>query len=147
MCRLLEVSRTGYLQWRMRPPSDRARPMRRSMRKWRRFTPSSAKLRSSAHRARACASRVLPSAMSGCGNSLLRQALRPVYRKPYRVTTDSAHHEAGGGERPGSSLRWLAASIAPGLPTSPTFATDEGWLYLACVLDLGSRTSRRLVDE
>jgi putative transposase len=24
MCRLLNVSRTGYLQWRTRPPSDRA---------------------------------------------------------------------------------------------------------------------------
>jgi putative transposase len=70
--------------------------------------------------------------------SLLRQALRPVYRKPYRVTTDSAHTKPvaanvlnrrfGGWQ---INRAWLADLTY--------IRTDEGWLYLACILDLGSR--------
>jgi transposase InsO family protein len=70
--------------------------------------------------------------------SLQRQKLRPVYRRPYRVTTDSNH----------------AKPIAPnildrrfdGWPVNRAWvgditylATGEGWLYLAVIMDLGSR--------
>ena len=70
--------------------------------------------------------------------SLQRQGLRPVYKRPYRITTDSTHR----------------LPVAPSLLQrrfdgwSPnqawvgdiTFiATAEGWLYLAAVLDLASR--------
>ncbi len=70
--------------------------------------------------------------------SLQRQGLHPVYRRAYRVTTDSTH----------------SLSVAPNLldrrfdgwqPDGTwggdiTFVrTGEGWLYLAAILDLGSR--------
>ena len=68
----------------------------------------------------------------------MRQALRPLYRKPYRITTDSAHAKPVATnilERRfdgwGINEAWVAD-----LTYIPT---DEGWLYLACVLDLGSR--------
>jgi hypothetical protein len=51
-------------------------------------------------------------------NSLKRQDLRPVYKRPYRVTTDSAH------PKPIAPNVLDRASMAgkstkPGLPTSP----------------------------
>ena len=71
-------------------------------------------------------------------HSLRRQSLRPVYKRPYRVTTDSAHDKPIApnvldrrfdGWRINQS--WVADITY--LPTA------EGWLYLACVMDLASR--------
>jgi len=38
MCRQLEVSRTGYCQWRKREPSERSIAKRRWMQRWQRST-------------------------------------------------------------------------------------------------------------
>ncbi|GLC97578.1 hypothetical protein Tamer19_69870 [Cupriavidus sp. TA19] len=71
-------------------------------------------------------------------HSLHRQGLRPVYKRPYRVTTGSAHSlpvapnlldRRFDGWRPNQA--WVS---------DITFvATDEGWLFLAAILDLSSR--------
>jgi|TARA_B100000959_G_C14912255_1_gene595659 transposase InsO family protein len=71
-------------------------------------------------------------------NSLKRQNLRPVYERPYRVTTDSAHH------KPVASnvldRRFDGWEINQAWVGDITYiATGEGWLYLACVMDLSSR--------
>jgi transposase InsO family protein len=70
--------------------------------------------------------------------SLCRQRLRAVYRRPYRVTTDSDHRQP---LAPNVLNRrfdgWIPDTA---WVTDITYLdTDEGWLYLAGVLDLGSR--------
>ena len=104
LCKVLSVSRSGFLQWRDRGPSDRevanqsldaqvavihaegkqgygrirvTRPLRQSG------------MRIGAERVR---------------KSLVRQHLRTVYRRPYRVTTDSNHKKTGGTEPVRSAL-------------------------------------------
>ena len=70
--------------------------------------------------------------------SLRRQGLRCVYRRPYRVTTDSDHKKP-------VALNLLDRRFDGWQPDEAWVAdityllTAEGWLYLACVLDLGSR--------
>jgi transposase InsO family protein len=69
---------------------------------------------------------------------LLRQALRPVYRRPYRLTTDSGHAqpiaESGSGRCfDGWKCDQAWVGDITGVPTA------EGWLYLAVILDLTSR--------
>ena len=70
--------------------------------------------------------------------SLRRQGLRPVYRRPFVVTTDSAHRlpvapslldrRFDGWQR---DQAWVAdITYVP---------TGEGWLYLAAVMDLAGR--------
>jgi putative transposase len=70
--------------------------------------------------------------------SLLRQALRPVYKRPYRVTTDSEH------DKP------IAPNVLKrrfdGWQPNQAWVADvtyihrrQGWLYLAVVLDLATR--------
>jgi transposase InsO family protein len=70
--------------------------------------------------------------------SLLRQGLSPVYKRPYRVTTDSAHDKA------------LAPNVLKrrfdGWQPNQAYVADityihtrQGWLYLAIVLDLATR--------
>jgi len=70
--------------------------------------------------------------------SLKRQGLHPVYKRPYRVTTDSDHRKP---VAPNVLNRgfdgWQPNQAWVGDVTY--IATDEGWLYLACVMDLASR--------
>jgi transposase InsO family protein len=138
MCRLLDVSRTGYLQWRSRPASARSianaqidirvaaihAGSRRSFGRYRIVRQLCAEgLRVGNERVR---------------RSLQRQGLRPVYRRPYRVTTDSQH------AKPVASnvlaRRFDGWQINRAWVADITYiATAEGWLYLAAVMDLHSR--------
>ena len=93
MCRLLEVSRTGFCQWRGRAPSPRS------------IANTVLDVQVAAIHAQSGRSygrerivRQLHAQGHAPGHervrkSLLRQKLRPVYRRPYRVTTDSKHDE------------------------------------------------------
>ncbi len=138
MCRLLEVSRSGYAQWRTRPPSARAQANAALDARIAAVHADSGRAygRPRVHRAlRDSGVRV---GHERVRRSLRRQGLASVHRKPYRVTTDSAH----------------AHPVAPNLldrrfdgwaPDRAWVAdityvpTAQGWLYLACVLDLGTR--------
>jgi putative transposase len=138
MCRQLNVSRSGYLQWRERPPSERA--LANAVLDAR-VAAIHAATRQSYGRPRIVRALQADGMVVGherVRQSLLRQALQPAYRKPYRVTTDSAHGKP------------VAANVLnrrfDGWPINRAWladvtyiATDEGWLYLSCVLDLGSR--------
>ena len=91
MCARLEVSRSGYNQWRGRKPSDRARSNEQ-------LDAAVVKLhaasKSSYGRPRILQSLRKQGHQVGhkrVRKSLLRQGLHPLYRRPYRVTTDSNH--------------------------------------------------------
>jgi putative transposase len=138
LCRLLSVSRSGYCQWRVRPPSRRAL-VRIALDE--QVAQIHADSRGTYGRPRIHRKLEQQGFCVGAERvrrSLLRQGLKPVYRRPYRITTDSGH----------------------GLPVAPnildrrfdgwqpneawvsdiTFvATDEGWVYLAVIMDLASR--------
>ena len=71
-------------------------------------------------------------------NSLKRQQLRPLYKRPYRVTTDSAHRKPIAANV--LDRRFDGWQVNQAWVADVTYiATGEGWLYLACVMDLGSR--------
>ncbi len=138
MCRRLEVSRTGYCQWKTRPPSHRS------------VTNAVLDVRVAAIHADSKRSYGRPRIVRGLRdqgvqvghervrNSLRRQGLRPVYKRPYRVTTDSTHHQP---IAPNVLARrfdgWKVNQAWVG--DVSYVATGEGWLYLACVMDLASR--------
>jgi putative transposase len=138
LCRQLGVSRTGYQQWRKRTPSARANANAVLDAQ---VAAIHARARQSYGRPRIV--RVLRADGIGVGHervrqSLLRQALRPVYRKPYRVTTDSAHKKPIAGNV--LNRRFDGWQINRAWLADLTYIrTNEGWLYLACILDLGSR--------
>jgi putative transposase len=138
MCRLLSVSRTGYLQWRRRPPSARAQANA-----WLDAQVAAMHAASKGSYGRPRIVRGLHQQGLQVGHervrrSLQRQALWPVYKRPYRVTTDSNHRQP------------VAANILArrfdGWPINRAWVADitylstlEGWLYLAVVMDLASR--------
>lgn len=138
MCRQLEVSRTGYCQWSKRKPSERSL--------------SNAALDvhvAAIHKGSKC-SYGRPRIVEGLRewglevghervrNSLKRQNLRPIYKRPFRVTTDSDH------DNPVApnilDRRFDGWGINQAWVGDITYVeTAEGWLYLACVMDLSSR--------
>ncbi|KHK48470.1 integrase [Ralstonia sp. A12] len=138
LCRVLAVSRSGYCQWRVRPPSARAQANAAldaevaAMHRASRGSYGRPRIVRQLH------VQGQPVSAERVRRSLQRQGLHPVYKRPYRVTTDSAH----------------SLPVAPNLlerrfdgwqPNQAwvgdiTFiATDEGWLFLAAILDLSSR--------
>jgi len=138
LCKVLGVSRSGFMQWRDRGPSDRERANRSldaqvavihaegkqgygRIRVTRRLHQSG--MRVGAERVR---------------KSLLRQSLRSVYRRKYRVTTDSNHRKPVARNLLDRRFDGWAPNQA--WTTDITYLlTDEGWLYLAAMVDLGTR--------
>ena len=139
MCRVLEVSPSGYYAWRSRPESPRATANRQLVGEIRRIevrhqgrygSPRMhAALRAQGHR---CS--------RGRVERLMRHhRIRALAGRRYRpCTTDSRHYLAVAPnllaqrfEAPGPNRIWLADITY--------IATAEGWLYLSAVLDLATR--------
>jgi len=138
MCRLLTVSRTGYCQWRERAPS--ARTIANSVLDVQVAAIHALSRRSyGRHRIlRELRKQGTTPGHERVRQSLQRQKLRPVYRRPYRVTTDSNH------TRPIATnllnRRFADWPVNRAWVGDITYiATAEGWLYLAVIMDLGSR--------
>ena len=138
MCRLLEVSRTGFCQWRSRPASSRALADAA-------LDAEVAAIHRQSDRSygRPRIVRELRSFGRGVGHervrkSLWRQGLRPAYRRPFRVTTDSDHPHPVAPNR--LERRFSGWQINQAWVGDITYIdTAEGWLYLACIMDLASR--------
>tara|TARA_B100001964_G_scaffold56974_1_gene64508 strand:+ start:484 stop:1347 length:864 start_codon:yes stop_codon:yes gene_type:complete len=138
MCRQLEVSRTGYCQWKGRAPSTRSMANAVLDARVAAIHASSKRSYGRPRIVRELRDQGVQVSHERVRNSLKRQNLRPVYERPYRVTTDSAHH------KPVASnvldRRFDGWEINQAWVGDITYiATGEGWLYLACVMDLSSR--------
>lgn len=138
MCRMLNVSKTGYFAWRHRPESSRSVEDRALTTRIRVIHAESRKTYGSprVHR-ELCAQGTSISRKRV--ERLMREA--SVYVKPkarFVVTTDSAH----GLPVAPNLLEQDFTATAPNRRwvTDITYVpTDEGWLYVAAILDLFSR--------
>ena len=138
LCRVLQVSRSGYCQWRVRPPSPSTLANQNLDAKVAAIHDASRRSYGRpriVHKLRQQGEVVSAERVR---KSLRRQGLRPVYRRPFVVTTDSAHRlpvapnlldrRFDGWQR---DQAWVAyITYVP---------TGEGCLYLAAVLDLAGR--------
>jgi putative transposase len=138
MCRQLEVSRTGYCQWRTRAPSDRTMANAALDAQVAALHAGSKRSYGRPRIVRGLREQGVQVGHERVRNSLKRQDLRPAYKRPYRVTTDSAHHKPVAPnvlDRRVDGWRVNQAWVAD----ITYISTSEGWLYLACVMDLASR--------
>lgn len=93
MCRLFEVSRSGYCQWRSRAPSGRATANAALDAQVAALHAASKRGYGRPRIVQSLRQQGLRIGHERVRRSLLRQELRPVYRRPYRVTTDSQHRK------------------------------------------------------
>jgi len=138
MCGLLEVSRSGYCQWPTRTPSRRALANAALDAQVAAIHAASRRSYGRNRIARGLRQQGLPAGHERVRESLRRQGLRPVYKRPYRVTTDSDHRNPIASNV--LDRRFDGWKINQAWVADITYvATDEGWLYLAAVMDLASR--------
>ena len=138
MCRQLGVSRTGYCQWRTRPASDRSMANAALDAQVAALHAGSKRSYGRPRIVRGLHQQGLRVGHERVRNSLKRQRLRPVYKRPYRVTTDSDHHKPIAPNV--LDRRFDGWQLNQAWVADITYiATGEGWLYLACVMDLASR--------
>ncbi|MBA2492048.1 MAG: hypothetical protein H0V34_10225 [Gammaproteobacteria bacterium] len=143
----LAVSRTGFLQWRDRPPGER-RPVNTvlDVQVAAIHAETRLKLRAPSVLFAACVRGACGADTSGVRRNLWRQELRPVYKRPYRATTDAQHSQPLA--PPVLTRRFHGWQPDRASVADITYIpTQEGWLYLACVLDLGSRSDYGLVYQ
>ena len=138
MCRVLEVSDSGYYDWRDRPPSDRRQ-------RHQQIAQAAARAHVKNHRVYGYRKVYEELQADGvpCCEDTVRQVmrengLRSKIKRKFVITTDSDHAEPVAdnilnrdfsAERPNE--KWVADITY--------IATAEGWLYLAAVMDLFSR--------
>jgi transposase InsO family protein len=138
LCRQLGVSRTGYCQWATREESDRSKANSALDARVAALHAESDRSYGRPRIVEALVAEGTPAGHERVRQSLLRQGLKPVYKRPYLATTDSDHdlpvapnilERRFDGWAPDRA--WVADITY--------LRTEEGWLYLACVMDLGSR--------
>ena len=138
MCRVLDVSRNGYCQCQVREPSQSAQANATLNAQVSALHVASTRSYGRHRMLRGLCNQGLRVGHERIRKSLNRQGLRPLYRKPYRVTTDSKHKKAVAANLLDRRFdRW--ATNRAWVSDITEIATGEGWLYLALVMDLASR--------
>jgi transposase InsO family protein len=138
LCRVLQVAPSGYYAWRARPVSARAREDAALLRVLQVEHAASRQTYGRLRLQQALRTRGLP-----IGDKRIRRLMRAGHlhvrrRRPFRVTTDSAH----GWPVVGNHLARRFAVATPNRVWAADITavpTATGWAYLAVVLDLYAR--------
>ena len=152
MCRVLEVSASGYYAWFGRPMSRRAREDRWLLRVIKEIHKGKCGVYGSPRVHAELGSKGMHHSRKRIARLMRENGIRAKQNKKYKATTDSKHlypvapnllqrdFQASGPDR-----KWLAdITCVP---------TREGWLYLAAILDLYSKLivgwsmSGRMISE
>ena len=137
MCKVLEVSRAGYYAWRKRRPSPRQKANEALLVLLRRLFWTNKK-RYGYRRIHAIVTKEIACGKHRVARLMRQEGLRVSSRRSFRRTTQSKH------KRPVAPNILGRAFTAPApnhtwLSDITYVPTEQGWLYLAVVLDLYAR--------
>lgn len=152
MCRVLRASRSGYYEWRNRPESPRTKENRRLLKRIRTVHEQSRKTYG--------VQRVYGQLIAlgeTCGKNRVARLMKDAdiqskRRKKYKATTDSKHNHPVAQNLLGRDFQ-VDAPDRVWVSDITYIPTDEGWLYLATVMDLfhkkivGWSMSERITKE
>ncbi len=138
MCAVLKVSRSGYYDWCDRPPSDRDRANA--------VLDNEIQAVFEEHRQRYGSPRItdelndrgIACSENRVARRMQTRGFRAVQRRKFKVTTDSSHDKPVADDL--IEQDFAASEPNEKWVSDITYVwTDEGWLYLATVMDLYSR--------
>jgi transposase InsO family protein len=139
MCRVLEVSRSGFYAWLGRGESDRAREDRRLMTLIRGIFTESRGIYGVPRVHETLRQREQQCGRNRVARLMKKAGLRSKTKRRFRVkTTDSKHNHPIAPDRLGQDFGTTAANRV-WVSDITYIPTDEGWLYLASTMDLFSR--------
>jgi len=138
MCRILEVSASGYYAWLHRPESQRTRENRRLVVEIRAIHKENRGVYGSPRIHAELKEREIHVGENRVARLMRENGIAAKQKKKYKVTTDSNHNQPVAPnilqrdfDAKAPNQKWLAdISYIP---------TREGWLYLAAILDLYSK--------
>jgi transposase InsO family protein len=138
MCRVLEVSRSGYYRWLKRKPSKRQLDNQRLDAEIREIYDDSKGRYGSPKVTQELRDRGRKVSKNRVARRMHKAGLRSKIRRKYRVTTDSKHHFP---VAPNLLERNFTAQAPDTVWVSDItyLATKTGWLYLTVIIDLFSR--------
>lgn len=152
MCKVLEVSRSGYYKWRDRPESERERQHKEWTNQIKKVYDKSRKLYGSPKITKKLHQQKVSISERTVTRIMKEQQWRSRTVKKYRATTNSKHNLPV--QENVLNQDFTASKPNEKWVTDITYiSTSEGWLYLASVLDLFSRkivgwhTSDRMTKE
>ncbi len=138
LCRVLGVARSGYYAWRTRPESRRRQADRQLEAQIRQVHATSRRTYGSPRIHAELQVQGVRCSEKRVARVMRRAGIRACRPHKHRTTTDSCHTSPVAPNRlqrdfaaPEANRKWTADITY--------IATDEGWLYLAVVLDLFSR--------
>lgn len=138
MCRVLGVSRSGYYAWLRRPESRRGREDRQLTMRIRTIYHETRQSYGSPRIHRELRRQGIRCARKRVARLMRQEGLRARSRRKFKATTDSKHTHpvAPNGLNRQFDVSELDAVWLADITYIPT---DEGWLYLAALMDLASR--------
>lgn len=139
LCTLLKVSRSGYYAWRNRRPACRQHRREQLLQAIRRIHQDSGGRYGAPRIHQQLRAEGIPCCLNTVAGLMRQEGMRSaVFRRFVACTTDSRH---GYGVAPNLLERQFAVQALNRIWTADItyIATQEGWLYLAAVMDLCSR--------
>jgi len=138
MCEVLKVSRSGYYEWRERPPSDRQRSNEALDQEIKTIFDDHRQRYGSPRIADELKDRGIECSENRVARRMQSLELRAIQARKFKVTTDSNHDKPVAEDL--IQQDFTASRPNEKWVSDITYVwTDEGWLYLAVVLDLYSR--------
>jgi transposase InsO family protein len=138
MCRVLGVSASGYYRWRVRQESQRSREDRRLRVQIRTIHRETKGRYGSPRIHQELRARGVRCSRKRVARLMREERLQGRHRRRYRVTTQSVHRHAVAPNRLNRQFRVAGANQVWAGDITYLW-TEEGWLYLAVLLDLFSR--------
>ena len=139
MCKLLEVSRSGFYAWLDREESDRAQENRLLLKEIRQIHKESRGTYGSPRVHAELVRRKRDVGINRVARLMAKNRIRSKVRRRYRVKTTDSGHDMPVAE---NLLEGRAPTTAPDqvwVADITYVPTAEGWLYLASIMDLHSR--------
>lgn len=139
MCRALKVSRSGFYDWMSRPEAARSAENQHLTSVVREIFERSDSTYGAPRVARALRKRGYHCSKNRAARLMRKEGLCSVHRRRFRVTTTDSNHNEPIAENL-LAQDFSASRVGEKVGCDITYLqTDEGWLYLAVVLDFYSR--------
>lgn len=138
MCQVLEVSRSGYYAWLKRPKSNRKKLNEELLERIKKIHKQSRKTYGSPRVTHTLKSQGIPCSKNRVARLTNENNIRPKTKRKFKATTNSKHNYP-------VADNILNRNFNPSRPNEAWVAdityipTDEGWLYLAAVVDIFNR--------
>jgi transposase InsO family protein len=138
MCRVLQVSRSGYYQWKRRPESGRQKDNQALLEQIKQVYKKGRKNYGSPRITRALKAQGLSCGKNRVARLMRKNGIAAVGSRKFKATTNSRHSYPVAENLLGNGF--VAAAPHHVWVSDITYIpTEQGWLYLAAVMDLYSR--------